>query len=89
MKIIPKIDFVSGDFDTITGKLVCVPYHKHGEVLLCISDGGEADWNIPIAKIELYSSGLFKDVDATYEDASALGEEIARRFNEFPQDQKR
>ena len=87
MKITPKIDSVSGDFDTITGRLVCVPYHKHGEVLLCISDG-EYSLNIPIAKIKLYSSGLFKDFDATYKDASALGKEIARRFNEFPQDQK-
>lgn len=89
MKITPKIDFVSGDFDTITGKLVCVPYHKHGEVLLCISDGEKTSWNIPIAKIKLYSSGLFKDFDATYKGASVLGREIARRFNEFPQDRKK
>lgn len=45
--------------------------------------------NIPIADIELYDSDLYKDFDATYEDASALCEEIARRFNEFPQELKK
>lgn len=79
---------VSGSFDTITGKLVCVPYKKHGEVLLGISDGDNAPI-IPIAKVKLYSSDLWKDFEATYDDASALGKEIARRFNEFPQDQKK
>lgn len=56
-------------------------YHKHGEVLLCMD-------SVPIAKIKLYSGDKFIDFDASYKDASALGYEIARRFNEFPQDQK-
>ena len=79
---------VSGTFDTKTGMLQCIPYRKHGEVLLGIADDDNSAI-IPIAKIKLYTSNLWKDFEATYEDASALGNEIARRFNEFPQDQKK
>ncbi len=88
MEITPKMPHVSGSFDTKTGKLKCVPYKKHGEVLLGIADDDNSAI-IPIAKIKLYTSNLWKDFEATYEDASALGNEIARRFNEFPQDQKK
>lgn len=84
MEINTRIQFVKGAFDTKKDKLICVPYHKHGEVLLCF----KSNMNVPFAKIKLYSSDRFVDFDATYKDASALGEEIARRFNEFPQDQK-
>ena len=85
MKISVKMQFVDGEFDTLTDNLIAVTYHKHGEVQLCI----ESNMNIPIADIKLYDSDLYKDFDATYEDASALCEEIARRFNEFPQELKK
>ena len=85
MKISVKMQFVDGEFDTLTDNLIAVPYYKHGKVHLCI----KSNMNIPIADIKLYDSGLFKDFDATYEDASALCREIARRFNEFPKELKK
>jgi hypothetical protein len=48
---------------------------------LCLeSDDGI---NIPIARIKLFSNDLFVDFIETFDDASKLGEEIARRWNEF------
>ncbi len=87
MKITPKIKFVSGSFDTKESSLVLVPSDNHGEILLCVKESG-CGWNIPIGEIKLYSSGLYVDFKETYEDACKLGEEICRRFNEFPQDKK-
>lgn len=87
MKITPKMQFVSGSFDTKEDKLVLVSNTNHGKVSLCVKDH-EAGWLIPIAEIKLFDSGLFKDFKATFEDATKLGEEICRRFNEFPQDEK-
>lgn len=87
MKITPKIQFVSGSFDTKEVKLVLIPSDKHGLVELCVKepDGG---FNIPIGKIKLYSSDRYVDFKATLEDATKFGKEICRRFNEFPQNQK-
>nr|DAN26502.1 MAG TPA: hypothetical protein [Caudoviricetes sp.] len=87
MEIIPKIQFVSGSFNTKEDKLVLVPNANHGKVSLCVKDH-ESGWLIPVGEIELYDSGLFKDFKATFEDAKKFGEEICRRFNEFPQDEK-
>lgn len=87
MEITPKIKFVSGSFDTKDVELVLVPDDKHGEISLCIKESG-CGWLIPIGEIKIYSSGRYVDFKATLEDATKLGEEICRRFNEFPQDQK-
>ncbi|MYM12409.1 hypothetical protein [Muribaculum intestinale] len=87
MEITPKIRFVSGRFDTKDVRLVCVPSDNHGEVSLCVNEPG-CGWNIPIGEIKLYSSGRYVDFKATLEDATKFGEEICRRFNEFPQDKK-
>ena len=87
MKITPKIQFVSGNFDTKDVKLVLVPSDKHGEISLCVKEQG-CGWNIPIGEIKLYSSELYRDFKETFEDACKLGEEICRRFNEFPNDKK-
>lgn len=87
MEITPKIKFVSGSFDTKDSLLVLVPSDNHGEILLCVKEP-DCGWNIPIGEIKLYSSGLYVDFRETYEDACKLGEEICRRFNEFPQDKK-
>lgn len=87
MEITPKIQFVSGSFDTKDVKLVCVPSDNHGEILLCVKEEG-CGWNIPIGDIKLYSSERYVDFKETYEDACKLGEEICRRFNEFPQEKK-
>jgi len=87
MKITPKIQFVSGSFDTKDVKLVLVPSDNHGEVSLCVNEPG-CGWNIPIGEIKLYSSDLYVDFKETLEDAAKLGEEICRRFNEFPEDKK-
>lgn len=87
MKITPKIQFVSGSFDTKEVKLVLVLSDNHGLVELCVKEPGSG-WNIPIGEIKLYSSDLYVDFKATLEDATKFGEEICRRFNEFPQEQK-
>ncbi len=78
MEIKTKIEFVKGSFDTIKGELVCVQNKKYGDVELCF----KSNMLIPFAKIELYSSNLAKDADATFEDAVKLGDEIVRRWNE-------
>lgn len=54
MKITPKIQFVSGSFDTKEVKLVLIPSENHGEVSLCVNEPGST-WNIPIREIKLYS----------------------------------
>lgn len=87
MKITPKIRFVSGSFDTKEVSLVLIPSDKLGEVLLCVKEPG-CGWNIPIGEIKLYNSDLYVDFKDTLEDATKFGNEICRRFNEFPQDQK-
>lgn len=84
MEITPKIQFVSGSFDTKEVKLMLVPSDNYGKVSLCV----KSNWNIPIGEIKLYSSDRYVDFKATLEDATKFGEEICRRFNEFPQDQK-
>jgi hypothetical protein len=60
MKIKHKIDFVTGDFDTENGKLICVKSPKYGMVELCIKECG---WNIPIAQIKLHSRDRAVDAD--------------------------
>lgn len=85
MEISHKIEFVQGPFETKTGQLVAVMKRKYGDVHLCF----EANMNITFAKIKLFSSDLAVDADATMESAYALGNEIARRFNEFPEDLKK
>lgn len=87
MKITPKIQLVSGSFDTKEVKLVLVPSDNHGLVELCVKEPASG-WNIPIGEIKLYSRDRYVDFKATLEDATKFGEEICRRFNEFPQDQK-
>jgi hypothetical protein len=79
MEIRQKFDYVEGTFDTNKNKLVCVPYDKHGEVNLCI----QAGMNFPFADIKLYSGDTYMKFKEVYEDASNLGEEIAKRFNFF------
>lgn len=45
------MQFIEGEFNTLTDNLIAVPYHKHGKVYLCI----KANVNIPIADIKLYN----------------------------------
>jgi len=79
MEINHRIEFVTGAFETDTGKLVCVKSPKYGRVDLCF----EAGMNIPFARIVLHSKDLAIDADAVLEDAYKLGKEIARRWNAF------
>lgn len=87
MEITPKFQFVSGSFDTKDVSLVLVPSENHGKIELCVKELG-CGWNIPIGEIILYSSDRYVDFKETYDDAVKFGEEICRRFNEFPQEQK-
>lgn len=77
MEINHRIEFVSGAFNTETGKLVCVKSPKYGRVELCFA----ASMNIPFARIKLHSKDLAVDADAVLDDAYRLGREIARRWN--------
>ena len=81
MKITPKWNFCEGSFDTKETKMLCLPYDKHGVIQLCIKDN-EGGWNFPIANIKLHSRDLYVDFEETYDNAVALGTEIARRWNE-------
>ena len=87
MKRTPKIQFVSGSFDTKKVKLVLIPSDTPGLVELCVKEP-DSNWNIPIGEIKLYSSDRYVDFKATLEDATKFGKEICRRFNDFPQNQK-
>ncbi len=80
MEITPRIKYVEGSFDTKSCKMLCVAQPNHGTVNLCIKSSG--GWNIPIAQIKLHSEPRYVDFEATLEDAKALGNEIARRWNE-------
>ena len=77
MKIKQLFDCVDGDFDTDDGKLSCVRMKDH-RILMCFKEG----MNIPFGRIRLYDSDLYRDAEATSDDAYALGNEIARRWNE-------
>lgn len=81
MEITPKIRFVEGSFDTQRVKMLCIPNGNHGRVDLCIEDP-DCGWNISIGQIKLHSRDLYIDFKATLADATKLGEEIARRWNE-------
>lgn len=80
MDITPRLDGVTGAFNTEQGRLVCVPMRKHAEVLLCFDER----MNIPFAQIKLHSEDLFADAMAVLPDAIALGEEIVHRWNDYP-----
>ena len=77
MKIKQKFQHVTGEFDTDTMKMVCVKSPKYQSVDLCFQDG----MNYPIAVIKLYDRDSWQDVEACFEDAGKLGDEIARRWN--------
>lgn len=79
MLINHRIEFVSGPFDTDTGKLVCVPQPKYGRVLLCFKER----MNIPFAEIKLHTSDRLVDANAVLDDATRLGEELAKRWNAY------
>ena len=81
MIITPKFQFVEGSFDTERVKLICIPSDNHGRVDLCIKDP-DRGWNIPIGQIKLFSRDLHSDFKETLPEATKLGEEIARRWNE-------
>ena len=81
MEIKPKFQFVEGSFDTQRVKLLCIPDDNHGRVDLCIKDP-DCGWNIPIGQIKLSSRDLYRDFKEPLPDATKLGEEIARRWNE-------
>lgn len=71
------IEFVTGSFNTDTGKLICVKSPKYGRVELCFAE----DMNIPFAQIKLHTRDRAVDADAVLNDAYTLGQEIARRWN--------
>ncbi len=77
MKIKQKFDFVSGEFDTDTIEMICLPYEKYASVELCFKDGA----NFPIAEIKLHSKDRYGDAMEVFDSAVALGREIAERWN--------
>lgn len=81
MKISHKIKYVEGDFDTVAGKIIAVKNPKYGSVNLCF----QANMNITFAEIKLHSRDLAIDADAVIDSAYDLANEIARRYNEFPE----
>ncbi|ELG7182257.1 TPA: hypothetical protein ACP3ZG_004847 [Pseudomonas aeruginosa] len=80
MEISPRLDGVDGTFNTDTGQLKCVPYPKYAEVLLCFAERA----NIPFARIKLHSEDRYQTALAVLPDAVQLGDEITKRWNEYP-----
>lgn len=79
MKINQKINFVEGQFDTNSDRMICIPDKKYGSVDLCLKP--KNCMSITIAKIKLYSGNLAVNADAVFEGASILGDEIAKCWN--------
>jgi hypothetical protein len=75
MTIQHKIEFVDGDFDTLTGELVCVKSPKYSTVELCF----KSDMYIPFTRIVLHTENTAKEADSFMEHAYNLGKEITRR----------
>lgn len=82
MKITLNWSYAKGELDTQTMKLLCIPARgkrsmgpDEMDADLCIQDGT----NFCIANIHL----------GDVESSNALCEEIARRFNEFPEELKK
>ncbi|MEA8592260.1 hypothetical protein PZT57_26800 [Pseudomonas aeruginosa] len=80
MEISPRLYGVDGTFNIDTGQLKCVPYPKYAEVLLCFAERAY----IPFAKIKLHSEDRFQAAMAVLPDAVQLGDEITKRWNEYP-----
>jgi len=81
MKIKLKWEYASGEYDTKTMKLLCIPARGKRtfgpdeiDADLCIKDG----MNLCIASISLGNKNS----------SNELCKEIVRRFNEFPEDKK-
>lgn len=83
MKIEQAFTILEGEFDTEKTHMVCVKSDKYQEVQLCLKTNEDKGWNVPIAKIRLYDRDRFQLAKQTYESASKLGDEIARRWNSF------
>jgi hypothetical protein len=81
MEIIPKWDYVKGSFDTKNVKMHCIPKDNYGTIVLSI-ETPECAMTFPFAEIKLFSSELYVDFKETFDDATKLGKEIARRWNE-------
>jgi hypothetical protein len=79
MKIEHRFEGVLGDFDTRTGQLACVANKQRMRVDICFKE----NFNIPVAQIKLYYSNLYEDSRLSFKFAKKLGDEIARRWNEF------
>jgi hypothetical protein len=69
---------VDGDIPLDELEIVCVPKNKYSSVNLCI----KANMNIPFAQIMLFDTDSMVDAKESFEAATALGNEIARAFNE-------
>ena len=85
MEIKHRLEFVNGNFETKSGELIAVQNSKYGYVAICV----KSNMNIPVAKVKLHSKDLAVDADAVLDDAYNLASEIVRRFNNFPEQDKK
>lgn len=84
MKITPTFNSVPVSFDTDEVGIFCQTNAINGNVEMYIHEKGRV-WNLPVAIIKQHSRDLYVDFNVTKEDATKFGNEIARRWNEFPQ----
>lgn len=70
-------DCVVGETSLDELKIICVSSEKYKTVDLCI----KGNMYIPFAKIKLFDTNRFIDAKKSFECATALGEEIAKAFN--------
>jgi len=78
MIITPKFDEATGHIDTDTEKLHCVSNFKNKTVYIGVRATGSI---VCLARVKLHSTDRMIDASETFNDAVALGNEIARRWN--------
>lgn len=71
-------EFIDGETPLDELKIVCASNKKYYDVDLCVKAG----MNITFAQIKLYSGNKLIDAKKSFECAKALGEEIAKAFND-------
>jgi len=78
-ELVHRFKFVEGSCSIDEIEMISVAGKKHATVDLCI----KSNMHVPFASIKLYSRHRFIDAAACFESATALGKEIARRFNAY------
>lgn len=78
MNITPRVGFEVSAINTEDVTLICLPNHKTRDVKLAFDINGQY---YLFAQVVLHD-GSYNHADAAFNDATKLGDEIVRRWNE-------